>query len=177
MITTGILTSDDPIELLAGLLVSQMPKKPSHRIATRLVREALDALIPAGWYVETQEPITLSDSEPEPDVAIIQGNTRDYQARHPNASEIALIVEVADSTLERDRSLKQRIYAGAGIPAYWILNLIDRQLEIYAQPTAEGYQSQTVVQQGEVPVLLQQNMIGTVALAALLPDPSPNLLP
>ncbi|MEP0853896.1 MULTISPECIES: Uma2 family endonuclease [Cyanophyceae] len=128
MIRLGILSDDDPVELLDGWLVYKMPKNPPHRATTKLTRNALEAVIPEGWYVDTQEPITLADSEPEPDVVVVRGNTRDYLERHPGASDIALIIEVADSTLEREcpgdtlreRTSKQRLYARAGIPIYWI---------------------------------------------------------
>jgi Uma2 family endonuclease len=171
MIAAGILTSDDPVELLAGWLVQKMTKNPPHRVTTRLIREALDSIVPDGWYIETQEPITLEDSEPEPDVAMIKGNTRDYLDRYPGAAEGALVVEVADSTLERDRTLKQQIYARAGIPTYWIANLVNGQLEIYTQPTLDGYQSQITMSQGSTEVVLGNQRIGLIAIDMLFPSP------
>jgi Uma2 family endonuclease len=99
----GILTPDDDVELLEGWLVLKMTKNPPHRIATRKVRVALEALVTEGWYVDTQEPIVTSDSEPEPDVAIIRGRTEDYPDRNPSADCVGLVVEVADRTLLRDR--------------------------------------------------------------------------
>lgn len=84
-----------------------MPKNPPHRAATKLTRNALEAIVPSGWYVDAQEPITLEDSEPEPDVVIVRGNTRDYLARHPGSQDLALVVEISDSTLERDRTSKK----------------------------------------------------------------------
>jgi Uma2 family endonuclease len=170
MIAAGILTSNDPVELLDGWLVQKMAKNPPHRVTTRLVREALESIIPDGWYVETQEPITLTESEPEPDVAIIRGNTRNYLDHHPGASEVALVIEVADSTLERDRKLKQPIYARAGIPTYWIVNLISHQLEIYTKPTPEGYQSQVILSQGSTNVFLDNQMIGSIEVNLLFPS-------
>ena len=93
-----------------------------------------EAIAPDGWYVDSQEPITLDDSEPEPDIVVVRGDTRDYLDRHPGARDLSLVVEVADSTLERDRTLKQRLYGRAGIPVYWIVNLVEGQLEVYTQP-------------------------------------------
>jgi hypothetical protein len=170
MIAAGILTSDDPVELLAGWLVQKMTKNPPHRVTTRLIREALESIVPDRWYIETQEPITLEDSEPKPDVAMIKGNTRDYLDRHPGAVEVALVVEVADSTLERDRSLKQQIYARAGIPTYWIANLVNGQLGIYTQPTLDGYQSQITLSQGSAEVVLGNQRIGLIAIDTLFPS-------
>jgi len=134
MIRSGILSDDDAIELLSGWLIPKMPKNPQHRAATKLTRNALEAIAPDGWYVDSQEPITLDDSELEPDIAIVRGDTRDYLDRHPGARDLSLVVEVADSTRERDRTLKQRLYGRAGIPVYWIVNLVERQLEVYSQP-------------------------------------------
>lgn len=169
MIAAGILTSDDPIELLNGWLIQKMTKNPPHRIATRLVREALEAVIPKDWYVETQEPITLTDSEPEPDVAIIRGNTRDYQDCHPGPENVGLIVEVADSTLDRDRTIKQIVYANAGIDTYWIVNLVDCQLEVYTKPTPKGFQAKTVFSQGSIDIELEGQKIGTLMVDTLFP--------
>lgn len=135
MLRAGILTENDPIELLDGWLVRKMTKNPRHRIATRRVRRALERVVPQGWYVDSQEPITLSASEPEPDGAVIRGDSADYADRHPPADAVALVVEVADTTLEFDQTMKKAIYAQAGIPAYWIVNLIDGRLEVYSVPT------------------------------------------
>ena len=136
MLQVGILEEGDRLELLEGILVAKMTKNPPHRISTKLIREALENITPDGWYVDSQEPITLVDSEPEPDVVIIRGKTTDYRDRHPVAADVVLVIEVADSTLERDRTSKQRIYARAGIAIYWILNLRDRQLEVYTEPVS-----------------------------------------
>ncbi len=166
MIHCGVLVEDAPVELLSGCLVHKMTKNPPHRLCTRLAREALDAIIPDGWYVEAQEPITLSDSEPEPDLAIIQGTPRDYPDRHPNANEVSLIIEVADSALDRDRTIKQTIYAAAGIPEYWIINIRDRQIEIYRSPIQNNnnsqYQTKLIVKQGPIEITLNNQSIGAI---------------
>jgi Uma2 family endonuclease len=109
MIEAGILSADDPVELLDGWLFTKKPKKPPHRIATRLIRQALEGLVPESWYVDSQEPVTTPDSEPEPDVMVVRGDTRQYFDHHPGAADLALVVEVADATLERDRTLKKRL--------------------------------------------------------------------
>ena len=140
MIRAGILTKDDHVELLEGWLILKMPKNPPHRIATRRVYRALDTLVPAGWYVDAQEPITLADSEPEPDVCIVRGATEDYAASNPSSENVALVVEIADTTLERDRGLKKRMYARAAIPTYWIINLVEQRLEEYSEPAEEDWE-------------------------------------
>ena len=85
LIAQGRLHSGEPVELLEGLLVDKMTKNPPHRIATRRVRLALERIVGAGWYVDTQEPIVTADSEPEPDVAVIRGRSEDYRDENPNA--------------------------------------------------------------------------------------------
>jgi Uma2 family endonuclease len=172
MVRLGILSDDDPVELLEGWLVYKMPKNPPHRATTKLTRNALETIISADWYVDTQEPITLIDSEPEPDVVIVRGNTRDYLDRHPGAEDITLIIEVSDTTLERDRTSKKRLYARAGIPVYWIINLPEQQIEVYSEPVIEEntYQHrQDYVLSDEVPVAIAGQIIGHLSVGDLLP--------
>lgn len=174
MIDAGILTDDDPVELLEGWLVTKISKAPPHRIATQLTREALAQLAPPGWYVDDQEPITTTDSEPEPDVVIVRGDRRDYTERHPYADEVALVVEVADTTLQRDRINKKRLYARAGVAIYWIINLIDRQIEVYTRPLsnaeAPDYQErQDYLMEDTIPVMLDGHEAGRVEVRALFP--------
>jgi Uma2 family endonuclease len=116
-----------------------MPKNPAHSLATGLLSDLLALQIPAGYFVSAQEPLTLSESEPEPDVMVVHGMRRDYRQRHPGAQDVVLVVEVADSTLARDRNLKKPLYATAGIAHYWILNLQEQQLEVFARPSAGQY--------------------------------------
>ena len=98
--------------------------------------EAIE-LLGAAWYVRTQGPIGLDDeSEPEPDVAVVPGGVEDYGRAHP--SRVVLIVEVAETSLAVDREYKASLYARAGVPDYWILNLVDRMLEIYREPRADA---------------------------------------
>lgn len=138
MIAAGVFTDDDPVELLEGVLVYKMPKNPSHRMVARLLADAIAKLLPPGWHVQSQEPVTLPDGEPEPDVAVVRGSPRDYATRHPAPEEVPLVVEVADSTLARDRGIKLRSYARAGIQQYWIVDLASQSLELFTQPDASG---------------------------------------
>lgn len=170
MINAEILGEDDPIELLEGILVTKMPKNPPHSLVTHLIREALARLISLGWCVSAQEPITLTDSEPEPDVAVVQGSPRQYADRHPGAEETALVIEVADSTLSRDRGLKKRIYARAGIPIYWIVNLVERKIEVYSEPSGSDYQQrQDFESDAEITVMIEGRELGRIAVSDLLP--------
>ncbi len=174
IIQAGILTDDDSVELLEGWLVFKMPKNPPHRVTTRLVRTALENILPRGWYVDSQEPITLSNSEPEPDLVVVRGDTRQYLDRHPGAEDIALIIEVSDTTLQRDRTVKKRIYARAGIAIYWIVNLVEGLVEVYSQPLVEVEQpdySQRLDfgRSAVIPIIIEGREIGAIAVNSLLP--------
>jgi len=174
IIQAGILTDGDSVELLEGWLVFKIPKNPPHRATTRLVRTALENILPRGWYVDSQEPITLSNSEPEPDIVVVRGDTRQYLDRHPGAEDIALIIEVSDTTLQRDRTVKKRIYARAGIAIYWIVNLVEEQVEMYSQPVVEVEQpdySQRLDfgRSAVIPIIIEGREIGAIAVDALLP--------
>ena len=174
MIALGILTDDDPVELLEGWLVTKMPKNPPHRLTTQLTREAISALLPAGYYVDAQEPITTDASEPEPDVMIVRGQRRDYRDRHPGPQDIVLVIEVSDTTLQRDRTLKKPIYARGGIPVYWIINLPERQIECYTNPSGPAeypdYQHRQDYQSTDaIPLAISDQIVGVVTVAELLP--------
>lgn len=175
MAEAGILVDGDPVELLEGLLVAKVTKNPGHILAKRLVRNALERLIPPGWFLGTEDSVTAGDSEPEPDAALIRGELRDYAKRHPNPGEVELVVEVADSSLRRDRTFKKRIYARAGIPFYWIVNLVDRQIEVYSTPsgpgTAPDYADRRDYGADEaVPVVVDGREVGRVAVSDVLPE-------
>ncbi|MFN8489728.1 MAG: Uma2 family endonuclease [Caldilineaceae bacterium] len=175
MVQAGILTDDDPIELLEGWLVVKMTKNPPHRVITGLIRQALERILPNGWYVDSQEPITTNDSEPEPDVVIVRGERIDYLERHPGPEDVALVVEVADATVRRDRGTKKRVYARAGIAVYWLVNLVNQQIEVYTQPTQSGKQpdykqSHIYHLDDRLPVTLNGVEIGQLAVRELLPQ-------
>lgn len=170
MIESGILTADDSIELLEGCLVNKMPKNPLHSLSTCLILDSLLKLLPSGWLLRVQEPITLTDSEPEPDAAVVRGARRDYLARHPAPSEVALVIEVANTSLSLDRKWKKRLYATAGIPIYWVVNLPENVIESYSEPDSDDYQHQQVYRKADsVPVVIDGQTCGTIAAAELLP--------
>lgn len=174
MLRTGILGEDDPVELLDGWLVPKMVKNPPHRAATRLVRVALEHVVPQGWYVDPQEPITLSASEPEPDVAVIRGDTREYLERHPGPREVGLVVEIADASLSRDQIVKKSLYAQAAIPVYWIVNLLERRVEVYTDPSGPGQESdyrsrRDYTATDEVPVVLDSREVARIPVQGILP--------
>ena len=137
LIDHGVLDEDDPIELLDGLLLVKEPQHSLHRTGVLLVAKAVERAFGEGWFVQTQSPIILDDrSEPEPDVCVVRGSPRDYIESHPTRP--ALIVEVAQAGLRIARGRKAAAYARARISDYWIVNLIDRMLEVHREPMRPG---------------------------------------
>jgi Uma2 family endonuclease len=127
------LFQGEPLELIGGQLVVAEPQGAYHAAAITRADYALRAVIPPGWIVRLQAPVSLDDdSEPEPDLVVVRGRPGDYQDAHPARVELA--VEVAESSLAFDRERKGSLYARAGIQDYWIVNLVDRALEVYRDP-------------------------------------------
>jgi len=174
MIDAGILTDEDKVELLEGYVVLKMPRNPSHDGTIDLVSGSLGGQLPPGWFLRIQQAVTLIDSEPEPDCAVVRGSRRTYLGRHPHATDVGLLVEIANTSLDRDRDDKTRIYARAGIVCYWIVNLLDARVEVYTQPSgptaAPSYASRQDYRAGDaIPLVLDGATVGTVAAADLLP--------
>jgi Uma2 family endonuclease len=134
LIEAGFFPPGDRVELLGGHLIVAEPQGSGHFAAIRAVEEALRAAFGRGWEVRGQGPLALDDeSEPEPDVAVVPGSFLDYRLQHP--SRPALVVEVSDSSLTLDREHKGSVYARAGVADYWIVNLVDRVLEVHREPS------------------------------------------
>src|SRR6266852_976893 len=135
LIDLGVFQPGEPIELIGGELMVAEPQGAAHYTAIQKTAKALEAAFGPGWAVRTQGPIGLDDdSEPEPDVAVVPGGPEDYRSAHP--SHPVLTVEVSESSLGSDRERKGSVYARAGLPDYWILNLEARVLEMYREPVA-----------------------------------------
>lgn len=141
MIETGIFNINDKVELLDGYITDMSPQTSLHAAVVSLVEEAVRASFPKEFYIRTQLPLALDEfSEPEPDVAVVTGNARDYLQQHPDSA--VLVVEVSVSTLDYDQNLKKTIYARNRIEDYWIVNLQTACLEVYRQPSGDDYRSQ-----------------------------------
>lgn len=176
MIDTGILGENDRIELLEGGILRMSPKGPRHVFTVQELSARLAPLLPADWHLRAQDPLTLADSEPEPDLAIVRGSRRDYAARHPGAGEIGLVIEVADGWLELDRGVKQRVCAAAGIPVYWLVNLAARNVEVFSLPstgdeeTPASYQSRRVFDDpSAIEIDLDGQRLGEIRVGDLMP--------
>lgn len=173
LVEVGVLTEDDPVELLEGWIVFKMPKNPRHDNAVFRVQQTLSRVVPADWLVRVQSAITTGDSEPEPDVAVASGPVAAYDTRHPRPTDIALVVEVADTSITRDRLDKQRLYARASIREYWIVNLGSSRVEVYVNPSGvvpdPSYHGRTDYAPGEsIPLRLGGSVI-PVAVQELFP--------
>ena len=107
-----------------------------HEAAIEKIQDVLGKLIPNGWHLRIQQPLaTAPDSLPEPDAAVVRNVLPEFADRPPGPEEVAIVIEVADASLLSDRRLKNRVYARANIPSYWLLNLMDSQLEVFTQPS------------------------------------------
>ena len=171
MIENGILPESNRWELINGKLVEKVTKGGKHSASSGRTWRAIHGLVPAGWHVRIETPIRIPTrrSEPEPDVSVACGGIDDYEDRNADAADIALVVEVAESSVAKDRRLA-RVYGGGGIPVYWIVNLRDRQVEVYAHPIAGEYSAAISIGEGEsVEVVIDGQAVGTIAVADLLP--------
>lgn len=133
MAEVGVFRPGEHVELIGGRIVTMSPQNSPHATALTLAHEELRTLFGTGYVVRMQLPLDLSpSSQPEPDLAVVHGRTRDYASAHPTTA--LLVVEISESTLTFDRGEKASLYASAGIPEYWIVNLLDRRLEVYRDP-------------------------------------------
>lgn len=174
MLRANILRDGDRVELLEGVLVAKLGRNPPHLVATKLLFVALVRVLPNGWHVAKEDPLQTRDSLLEPDGAVLRGEIRDYAARIPAAQDFGFVVEVSESILARDRGIKMRAYARAAIPIYWIVNLIDRRVEIYTDPTGPDERPTYRVgwafgPEDELPVILDGREVGRIAVRDLLP--------
>jgi len=174
LIERGVLGEDEGIELIGGQMIVAEPKNTPHSTSVTLTAEALRIAFGPGWVVRQQDPLALGDdSEPEPDIAVVQGSARDYRLQHPTRP--ALVVEVADVSLRFDRRDKASLYARGGIDDYWIVDLRHRALELHRRPVRAPrarfgwrYAELRVFHAGEIVAPLAKPD-ATIAVADLLP--------
>jgi hypothetical protein len=176
MVRSGVFTKRDRLELIEGFLVEKMTQYPPHTVSAELCRSRLDPMLPPGWHLRIERPLRVPSraSEPEPDLAVTRGAIRDYVARHPEPADVALVVEVSDTSLDDDRDIMSRVYGGGGIAIYWIVNLVDGQIEVYSGPSGAsepiGYRHCEVFRPGqEVPLVIDGAEAGRIPVAELLP--------
>ena len=174
MVESGIFTERDKLQLINGMLVAKVTQGDDHIRGRRPCQGRRSRpCCPLGGSIRSNKPVRLPpDSEPEPDEAVVRGSTRDYERGKrgkPGPQDVGLIVEVSDSSLAEDRAMV-RVYGPAGIPVYWIVNLVDRQVEVYSGPRPDGYATRDVYRSGQhVPVVLDGVIVGQIAVDDILP--------
>ncbi len=134
------------VELLRGIIFTKMAKSPLHEYVAQKLMDLLLALLPKGFKLRPERPLTLRDSEPEPDLSVVRGTPEDWVHAHPSTAE--LVVEVSISSAAVDEG-KADIYAEAGIPEYWLVRAEARTVDIYRDPTPEGYRTKVTLSTGD----------------------------
>src|SRR5579871_749967 len=137
MIRAGMFAGNERVELLEGWIVPKMARNSLHDGTILATGGVLNRCLPPGWCVRIQLGLTTGDSEPEPDLAIVRGTERSYFHRQATPADLGIVIEVADTSLSSDRNFKGRIYARASIGEYWIINVVDRQVEVYTDPAGD----------------------------------------
>jgi Uma2 family endonuclease len=173
MADAGIIAGRERVHLINGFLVARMTESPPYSTADLLCGAELGRVIPHGWFVRARKPIRIPrpgrDSKPEPAQSVVRGAIRDYSRRDPGPADVALVVEVSDSSLDDDRKLSE-LYGRAGIPFYWIINLVDGQVEVYSNPGPAGYQTLEVLAPGHLlTVIIDGVEVGKIPVADILP--------
>ncbi|MEB3342078.1 Uma2 family endonuclease [Okeania sp.] len=152
---TGILDPSERVELIEGKIMRMAAKSMAHVIAGRRSRDLLEARLGERVLVWTQDPICLDDySEPEPDIALIIPPLERYRYSHPTTSDIYLIIEIADTTINNDCRDKSKIYARSGVADYWVLDVVVRQLHVFREPTKDSYKKESIFSENEMVSLL-----------------------
>ena len=143
MATAGILTEDSRVELIRGQIIDMAPIGAPHLNMVNRLTRLLPAIVGDRGIISVQNPVRLDDgSEPQPDVAVLRPRPEEYETSVPCAADVLLVIEVAESSLADDRHVKAPLYAGSDIPEFWIVNLVDRVVEVYRRPE-NGVYSQT----------------------------------
>ncbi len=169
MVEAGILTPDDRVELLEGWIVNKMPQNPPHASSVSRVRRRVDRVLPETWTMRIQAPITLSNSEPEPDITLARGEEEIYDTRHPAAGDIGVLIEVGDSTVLDDRRYKGILYAQEKIPEFWLINIPARKVEVYTRPRGGKYPKKVeYTEKQALPLILDDVKIADIPVRELM---------
>jgi Uma2 family endonuclease len=172
LIEDHYFVADEQFELIDGYITEKTSRNPPHDAAVNRARRRIERALPSGWIVRIQSAITTADSEPEPDVAVARGEDDDYVARHPGPADLALVVEVANTTLATDRGPKLAAYARAGIAVHWIVNLDEARLEVFTAPDVQtsAYAKAEILKVGDsITILLDGNISQPIPVGELLP--------
>jgi Uma2 family endonuclease len=181
MVETEILPRDRRVYLWDGVLYEKMAKKIAHAVTSETARLALSSAIPVGWSLWGENPILVDDfTAPLPDLTVVRGQARDYFSRNavPKASDIGLVIEIADATLGKNLNASLTRYAAAGLPTYWLVNLITCRIEVYSAPAgpvgSATYTSRDEFALGqEIPLVLDGLVVSRIPVSAMLPSTNP----
>ena len=170
IIASGSLNEPKKIELIDGYMVTKMAKSAEHSFSTKEVLKALERLLPPGWTTRREDPVRIPEyDEPEPDITIVRGSDADYRHRIPDPLDVGLLVEVSRTNVSADRQ-QGNLYGRTGIPVYWIVNLVDRWVEVYTDPGPTGYASRKDFPSGQqIPVVIDGRQGGQIAVDDILP--------
>lgn len=164
----NIFPPESRLELINGEILEMAPIGFNHAGHVICLLNFFAPLVGKKALVNAQNPLQLGDlSEPEPDFMLLKPHVDFYSSRHPNANDVLLLIEVADSSLQFDQNQKLHLYALHGIPEYWLLNLNDSCLEVYRKPNGEVYAEKTTLRTGDSITLSQLAEI-TVNMADIL---------
>jgi Uma2 family endonuclease len=174
MADAGVFHPKERVELIGGRIIAMPPQNSPHFTALSLVEDALHSIFPTGYAIRVQGPLDVSpSSQPEPDIAVVPGGIRDYANAHPTTA--LLVVEVAESTVRFDRGEKASLYASAGVPEYWVVNLRNQRLEVFrdpipmpGEPYGYGYRTSAQFMPGDTVTPLA-NPQGVIRVVDLLP--------
>ncbi len=167
----GVLHEDERVELIEGIVVAMSPASIAHRYAVDALLAILPAMLGQDWYPSGQNPLHLSTSEPEPDVAILRGTYRDYRDRHPEAKDAGLVIEVSESSLEYDRRTKGFLYSKHEVPEYWIVNLVEECVELYRTTPGKPQQflpAEMCTVGAVVPLIIAGRNYGSIPVSDLI---------
>ncbi len=171
---SGVYGDKEPVFLWRGRLVEKMTKGRKHSRAGTKLHQRLIGLVPVGWYVEHEQPIEIADDGmPEPDLAVIRGSIDDDRDRAASSKKVALIVEIADSSLAVDSSGVLEAYAREAIPIYWIVNIPKGWIEVHTEPTGPGdrpsYRERRLyLKDEELPVVVDGHDLGRILVREIL---------
>ena len=170
IIASGSLNEPKKVELIDGYMVTKMAKSAEHGFSIKEVLKALERRLPPGWTWRQEQPVRIpAYDEPEPDITIVRGSDADYRHRIPEPTDVGLLVEVSATNVSTDRQ-QGNLYGRSGIPVYWIVNLVDRRVEIYTDPGSTGYASRTDFLSGQqVPLVIDDRQGSQIAVDDILP--------
>jgi Uma2 family endonuclease len=170
MAEAGVLPPNARVELLAGKIIDMSPIGPFHGSVTKQLNQLFSSAARGRWLVAVQDPLRLDDySEPQPDLMLLKPAPDYYRQRHPQPADVWLLIEVSDTTLPADQLEKLPAYGRAGVPEVWIVNLVERMIEVCREPNFTGYGSKTVLQAGDLasPVEFPDVTVDVAALVGL----------